>query len=305
MTDIGRSNPTAASRGPTRASPWRIAKRWFVDWSLALPIIIVAIFMLFVPCVVMVRQSFADATGAGFTLANWISVFGSKTMRSAMINSLMLGFTVATIALLVGAPLAWIVSRMTRMNRAIHLGILNVATNFSGIGLGFAFVAALGTYGMVTLSLQALGLPISLPAPNTFWGLVVAYEYSNVPLFVLLTLPAMSLLRDEWWEAAQACSASRLQFWLRIGWPVLRPFLLASWLLIFTWSVGMYGVPVALLGTSPTAFRLVTVEMSQSMLGSLFGSQRMPVLAVSLMLLAAVSLTLYRFIVRRGTRWLN
>lgn len=305
MKDLGRSISTAASRGPVRASPWRAVTRWLSDWSLALPIIVVAVLMLLVPCVVMLRQSFADSTGSGFTLSNWIGVFGSKNMRSAMANSLMLGFTVASIAFVVGAPLAWIVSRMTLTNRALHLGILNVATNFSGIGLGFAFVAALGTYGMVTLSLQALGLPLSPPAPNTFWGLVIAYEYSNVPLFVLLTLPAMSLLREEWWEAAQACSASRMQFWRRIGWPVLRPFLLASWLLIFTWSVGMYGVPVALLGTSPTAFRLVTVEMSQSMLGSLFGSQRMPVLAVSLMLLAAVSLTLYRIIVRRGTRWLK
>ncbi len=305
MTDIGLSIPTATRRGPERASSWPTIQRWLVDWSLALPIIIVAIFMLLVPCIVMVRQSFADGTGGGFTFDNWVSVFGSKTMRSAMINSLMLGFTVATIALVVGTPLAWIVSRMTRKNRAIHLGILNVATNFSGIGLGFAYVAALGTYGMVTLSLQALGLSVSPPAPNTFWGLVLAYQYSNLPLFVLLTLPAMSLLRDEWWEAAQACSASRLQFWLNIGWPVLRSFLLASWLLIFTWSVGMYGVPVALLGTSPTAFRLVTVEMSHSMLGSLFGSQRMPVLAVSLMVLAAASLTLYRIIVARGTLWLK
>lgn len=305
MTDIGRMIPSAAKRGPQGASLLQAIKRSFVDWSLAMPIIVLAVLMLLVPCIVMVRQSFADTTGGGFTLSNWLSVFESSAMRSAMINSLMLGFAVATIALLVGTPLAWIVSRMTRGNRAIHLGILNVATNFSGIGLGFAFAAALGTYGMVTLSLQAVGLPVSPPAANTFWGLVLAYEYSNLPLFVLLTLPAMSLLRDESWEAAQVCSASRLQFWLKIGWPTLRSFLLASWLLIFTWSVGMYSVPVALLGSSTASFRLVTVEMSHSMLGSLFGSHKMPVLAVCLMVLAAVSLTLYRIVIGRGTRWLK
>ena len=211
----------------------------------------------------------------------------------------------ATIALLIGTPLSWLVSRMTRLNRSLNLGILNVATNFSGIGLGFAYVAALGVYGMVTLGLKALGLNIQPPAQSSFWGLVMAYEYSNVPLFVLLSLPAMSLLRDEWWEAAQTSAATRFQFWRYIGWPILRPFLLADWLLIFTWSVGLYGLPVALIGERPGSFRLVTVEMYRSMMGSLFGERRMPVYAVFLMILAAISLLTYRYIVRKGSAWLT
>ena len=134
---------------------------------------------------------------------------------------------------------------------------------------------------------------------------MLAYEYSTVPLFVLLSLPAMALLRDEWWEAAQTSAATRLQFWRHVGWPILRPFLLADWLLIFTWSAGMYGVPVALEGDRPAAYRLVTVEMYRSLFGSLFGERRMPVFAVSLMALAVVSLLLYRLITRSGNRWLT
>ena len=86
---------------------------------------------------------------------------------------------------------------------------------------------------------------------------------------------------------------------------MLRPFLLADWLLIFTWSAGMYGVPVALEGDRPAAFRLVTVEMYRSLFGSLFGERRMPVFAVSLMALAVVSLVAYRGITRSGSRWLT
>ncbi|ALN75416.1 hypothetical protein [Aureimonas sp. AU20] len=67
---------------------------------------------------------------------------------------------------------------------------------------------------------------------------------------------------------------------------MLRPFLLASWLLIFTWSVGMIG-------------------MSRTLQGSLFGSQRMPAMAVILMLCAMISLTLCRVVVPRGLKWLT
>lgn len=294
----------AAPPPPKAARPSRVA-RALGDWLPALPLILVAGTLLLAPCFVMIRASFADATGSGFTVGNWTGVFNSRTARAAIGNSLLLGFTVATIALLVGAPLAWILSRMARGSRSLYLGLLNVAANFSGIGIGFAFVAALGTYGMVTLMVRSLGLDVTPPAANSFWGLVLAYEYTNVPMFVLFSLPAMALIREEWWEAAQVCSASRFQFWRHVGWPVLRPFLLASWLLIFTWSVGMYGTPVALMGESPAAYPLITIDMSRTLQGSLFGSQRMPVMAVILMVFAMASLLLFRLFTRRGLKWLT
>ena len=277
---------------------------WLADWSLALPLIVVAGLMLVTPVIAMVVASLSDDAGA-FTFDNWIKTYVSLAAQRAFINSLTLAATVATLALVIGAPLSWVTSRLTRLNRSLHLGILNVATNFSGIGLGFAYVATLGAFGMVTLAMKRAGLDAAPPPQASFWGLVLAYEYSNVPLFVLLSLPAMALLRDEWWEAAQASAASRLQFWRYVGWPVLRPFLMADWLLIFTWSAGMYGVPVALEGDRPAAYRLVTVEMYRSLYGSLFGERRMPVYAVSLMILAVASLFAYRRITRSGSRWLT
>lgn len=277
---------------------------WLADWSLALPLIVLAATMLVTPVIAMLVASFTTESGS-FTLENWTKTYGALSAQRAVINSLTLAASVATIALVVGAPLSWTISRLTRLNRSLHLGILNVATNFSGIGLGFAYVATLGAFGMVTLAMKRVGLEATPPPQASFWGLLMAYEYSNVPLFVLLSLPAMSLLRDEWWEAVQTSGGTRLQFWRHVGWPVLRPFLLADWLLIFTWSSGMYGVPVALEGDRPGAFRLVTVEMYRSLFGSLFGERRMPVYAVSLMGLAIVSLLLYRAITRSGNRWLT
>lgn len=295
--------PAPAGAAPTRPAARRAAA-WLADWSLALPLIALAAVMLVAPALAMIHASLTDDDGA-LTLVNWTKTFGSATAQHAIENSLLLGLTVATVTTIIGTPLAWIISRMTRWSRSLHLGILNVATNFSGIGLGFAYTAALGTYGMVTLLMHDAGIAATPPTQSSFAGLVMAYEYSNVPLFVLLCLPAMSLLRDEWWEAAQASAATRLQFWRHIGWPVLRPFVLADWLLIFTWSVGMYGLPVALVGQVPGGPRLITVEMYRSMLGSLFGDHRMPVYAVLLMMIAAVSLLTYRTVVRRGTRWLT
>tara|TARA_R110001583_G_scaffold140307_1_gene292523 strand:+ start:9385 stop:10293 length:909 start_codon:yes stop_codon:yes gene_type:complete len=292
-----------AKRGPETA-PLSPYLRWLTNWGPALPLIIIGVFTLVVPCALMLRQSFALPDGSGFTLGNWSSLMNSRSARITILNSLLLSFNVATIALLVGGPLTWIISRMTRSWQALNLGLLTVANNFSGIGLAFGYVAALGSYGMITLSLKIVGIDIVPPASSSFWGLTIAYEYGIVPMFVLLTLPSMALIRDEWWEACQCCGASRWQFWRYVGIPVLGPFLGASWILCFTWSMGLYGLPVALLGASRPAYNLITLKMSHSMTGLLLGNQQMPVLAVILMIIAVCALTLYKLMLKRAGKWL-
>ena len=122
----------------------------------------------------------------GWTLDFWRDTFDSNAGRVAILTSVQLALICATLSLLVGAPLAWLVSRMVTARRSAWLALLNVAANFGGVGLAFAYVAALGTYGMMTLAVQTVGLPFNPPEIGSLTSLVLAYEYTNVPLFVLL-----------------------------------------------------------------------------------------------------------------------
>jgi putative spermidine/putrescine transport system permease protein len=198
------------------------------------------------------------------------------------------------------------ISRMLRGSRAFWPGLLNVAANFGGIGLAFSYMATIGTVGMLTLMVQGLGISFDAPQQGSMIALVLAYEYSNVPLFVLLTIPAMAILRDDWWEAAQTAAATRLVFWRRIGAPILAPFLIAGWLLIFTWTLGIYGIAYGLAGQSgATAVHLITLQIGSALQSDvLLGPGRAAILAVVLMLFATVSLLLYRYTLRRALRWL-
>ena len=136
------------------------------------------------------------ATGV-WTLDAWAETLQRKGDQRAIVTSLELGAVCATISLLVGAPLAWRLSRSSHGFRSSWLSLLNVGANFGGIGLAFGFTAALGTYGMVTLLLNGAGIAFSPPSPASFLGLLLAYVYTNVPLFVLLTVPAMNVIRGE------------------------------------------------------------------------------------------------------------
>ena len=277
--------------------------QWLADWLPALPILIIAYGLLVAPVIALLIQSFLSDEGT-LTLANWAEILSSRLNRRAIITSLLLGASSATTSLLIGAPIAWFVSRMLPTGRSLWLSMLNMATNFSGIGLAFGFVAILGSFGMVTLAFKDLGLPFVPPAPNTFWGLLLAYDYTNIPLFILLTIPGMGILRNDWWEAAQTCGATQGQFWRAIGLPILTPFLGAGWLLIFTWSIGLYGIPFALAGNGATRkVALITLQIGDILQASVSGQGGAAVLAIILLLIAAIALLTYRWMIRRAAKW--
>ena len=303
VVKLGGLESTGGSASPSPAARLR---GWLAAWLPAIPLLVLVGFFLVAPVAVLVWQSFTGMGQSGLSLDLWAKVLGQARTQSAIATSLTLAGGCATITLIIGAPLAWMISRMLRGSRAFWLGLLNVAANFGGIGLAFSYTATIGSVGMLTLILQGLGVSFDAPRQGSMIALVLAYEYANVPLFVLLTIPAMAILRDDWWEAAQTAAATRFVFWRRIGAPILAPFLLAGWLLIFTWTLGIYGIAYGLAGQSgATAVQLITLQMGSALQSDvILGPGRAAILACVLMVFATASLILYRIILRRAMRWL-
>jgi len=292
--------------GSASPSPIARVRGWLAAWLPAIPLLLLVSTCLIAPVIVLVYQSFTGMGDTGLSLDLWFKVLKLASIQSGIQTSLILATGCATLTLLIGSPLAWMISRMLRGSRAFWLGLLNVAANFGGIGLAFAYTATIGSVGMLTLMIQGLGIDFVAPRQGTMFALVVAYEYSNIPLFVLLTIPAMAVLRDDWWEAAQTAAATRWTFWRRIGAPVLAPFLLAGWLLIFTWTLGIYGIAYGLAGQSgSTPVQLITLQIGNALQSDvLLGPGKAAILAVILMVFATTSLLLYRTLLRRALRWL-
>ena len=126
--------------------------------------------------------------------------------QRSFIASLKLSFVTALLGGLIGVLLAYAAATLRRPKwlRSGVTAFSGVAANFGGIPLAFAFIAALGTQGLMTkilktggLDLQAHGFTI-----RSFWGLVIVYLYFQIPLMVLVTFPAIDGLKPAWREAA-------------------------------------------------------------------------------------------------------
>lgn len=252
----------------------------------------------------LIAQTFVSSDGIGLGL--WARVLGQVVTQRAIVTTVELGLVCATISTLIGTPVAWLITRMLPGGRSIWLGLFNVAAHFGGIGLAFAYVATLGVFGMVTLLIQGLGIGFTPPDRASFTALVLVYEYANVPFFVLLTVPAMAVVRQEWFEAAETAAASRWQFWRRVGLPILAPFLAAGFVLCFTSAIGNYAIAFGLAGKTATLpVPLITLLIGTALDEDvLLGPSRAAVMSVVLIVIAFAALIAYRRLTARGARWL-
>lgn len=289
-----------------RAGRARRAVRWLVDWAPVLPFVLVISTLLIGSGVWLVRTSFGGPEG-GWTVDPWRDLFGNPLTREAIVRSVQLSAVVATLCVVVGTPLAWYVTHLTGWGRSLSQSLANALSNFGGASLAIAMVTAFGAVGFVRLSLADLfgvDLPFTL---YSFWGLVVTYLYFCLPLYVLLLVPAMGALRPEWWEAVQVSSGTRWTYWRRVGLPVLSPFVVSGWVLLFAWAIGQFSVPFALLGEVPEV-QVMTLRLGNFLFSATGGTNRFnraAALAVLLMAFAAGALFVYRALSVRMLRRLE
>jgi putative spermidine/putrescine transport system permease protein len=275
------------------------------EWAVVLPFVVAIAWLLLGPAANIVLDSIRDAQG-DLTLLNWRDVVANPLTRRAIITSMVVGVIIASLTAVIGVPLAWCISRLKIGSRSIGAAALNVAANIPATSLVFGFAAAFGGAGMVTLAMRTVWP--DAPTLNIYnpTGLVCIFLYFHVPLFTLLVLPAMSAVSEDLWEAASVCGAGPLRFWRRIGLPVLAPFVLAGWVLMLVWSIGQYGVPLAL-GWTEATLNLMTLRIGDLIqsVGSNNRFGRAACLSLLLIILSVAALWLYHYLLRRALRWIR
>ena len=205
--------------------------------------------------------AFKGETG-GYTFANIVDIVQTPNLRHAYRQSIEISLVTALVGGLLGLLIAYAAIRegTPRWIRSAFTTFSGVAANFGGIPLAFAFIATLGTIGIVTQFLNnVFGVNI-YEHGFAIWsrhGVELAYLYFQIPLMILVIAPAIDGLRAEWREASSNLGASSFQYWRHIGIPVLMPSLLGAVILLFGNSFAAYATAYGL--TSGTGLPLVPI----------------------------------------------
>jgi putative spermidine/putrescine transport system permease protein len=292
------SLPLATSRPRLAVPSWR--------WLGVAPFFIFALLFLVLPTLYLVVGAFQDAEGR-FTLAN-IANLSQASIVSAYAISLQVSAASALGGAVVGAFLAAAVvfGGLPRWIRPTVVTFSGVASNFAGIPLAFAFLATLGRTGLVTTLLITLtDFNIYSAGFNllSFWGLVITYLYFQIPLMVLILLPALDGLKREWREASEILGASRWQYWSYVAFPILWPSFLGSTLLLFANAFGAIATAYGLTGSS---LNIVPILLYAQIRGDVLHNANLGyALALGMILITAASNFAYIWLRRRSERWMR
>jgi putative spermidine/putrescine transport system permease protein len=227
--------------------------------------------------------------------------------RRAYLGSLQLSAITAVLGAVLGLALAVAVlrARRGRLLRRLVLTASGVLANFGGIPLAFAFIATIGTSGVVTAVLQdTFGLGRGGFSLYSMAGLALVYLYFLIPLMVLTIVPALEALRPQWREAADNLGATGWQYWRYVGGPVLAPPVIGATMLLFASAFAAYATARALVGSS---IPLVTLQIADALSSNVVvGSENLgKALALGMVLLIGVVMAFYAWVQRRTQRWLS
>ena len=169
-----------------------------------------------------------------WTLSNYQSAFEMAPVRSALGNSLLLGVATATIGAVLMAVLSLIIYRTRMPGRQLLEYVVmfpqSVPRMVFGLGLLMAWVV----------------MPV--PVYGTLWLLLIAYLTVFLPLGVRTLSGVVLQIDRSLEESARVCGASWLYQVRTVTMPLLRPGLIAAWMLLFIASVREVGASVLLVG---------------------------------------------------------
>jgi putative spermidine/putrescine transport system permease protein len=222
--------------------------------------------------------------------------------RQSVINSFVVSGLSALIGAVAGTAIGYaiVATHHERLRNGL-VALANVTSNAGGISLAFAYITVLGSTGAITIALRLIGIDLySFFSLYSMAGLVIVYIYFQVPLMVVLMLPAFSALRREWSEASMTLGGTPRDFWRRVGIPVLLPAIVSGTILMFASGMGAYATAVALIAQA----NLMTVQISILRQGEvIFNPSQADAMATLLLVFVAVAVVLHSLLQRRTQRW--
>ena len=261
---------------------------------------------LVIPTLVVAIGAFAG--DGGFTWSN-VTALGESYVLEAFGRSILLSASTALLGAIIGALLAYALAtaRPGGLLRRIVTAASGVLAQFGGVTLAFAFIATIGLSGFVTVFLRdQLGVDIYGGGVWLFElpGLVLVYTYFQIPLMVIVFLPALDGIRPQWREATESLGGSTWQYWTKVAGPLLAPAFLGSTLLLFANAFSAYATAAALVsqGNPIVPLQIRSALTSEVVLGQANLGKAM---ALGMVLVVAVVMTLYALLQRRTARWLG
>jgi iron(III) transport system permease protein len=241
------------------------ARSWSAPWfkDPTLPVWVGAavflVFLMLFPLGSIFRASLWDETG--FSLGRYLEVFTNAAFLKAIWNTVVISFWVGVIAVVIGALLAWLVTR-TDLPWKKTIRALVMASFVTPPFLGaFAWTLLAGpNAGALNKFFRSLtGSEEALFNIFTMSGLIFVMALYSFPYVFSMVANVCELISSDLEDAAEILGASRWQTAWTVTMPLALPALIGGFILAFLHSLSLFGAP-AILGL-PAGIHTITTQI--------------------------------------------
>jgi ABC-type spermidine/putrescine transport system permease subunit I len=208
-----------------------------------------------------------------FTFEHYAKLFGEPAYLRAFRNTAQISLWVTVIALLLGYPLAYLMTVVSKRTRAILIVLVLVPFWTSVLVRTFAWMVILGRRGLINQILIGWGVtdrPLALI--YNMVGVLIGMVHVLLPFMVLPLLSVMSRIDGSLVTAARSLGASPRQAFLRVFLPLSLPGVSAGCVLVFLLAVGFYITPALLGGEGQVTFATLIELVVRDLLDWNFGA---------------------------------
>ena len=156
--------------------------------------------------------------------------------------------TATAIALVLGIPLALVLSRTTGTLRSVLRALTTLPMVLPPVVGGVALLLAFGRRGLIGAPLyQLFGVQI----PFTTTAAVIAETFVAMPFLVIAIEGGLRSLDQRYEEAARALGANSWKVFARVTLPLLRPAIFSGAVLCWARALGEFGATITFAGNLP------------------------------------------------------
>jgi len=298
-TDVLATAPPVKTRSPSLGFSWSALGM--------LPFAAFSVLFLIVPTALLLVRAFEGPDGS-FTLNNIVDLFGNPSI----IHSFWLSIEISLVTAVAGAVFGFLIAYAIVLGnlpgwvRGAVMTFAGVASNFAGVPLAFAFIATLGRVGLVAFILRDwFGVNFNAMGFNlyTFLGLSIVYLYFQIPLMVLVIVPALEGLKREWREATAVLGGTTFDYWRYVAIPVLWPSMLGSTLLLFANAFGAIATAYALTGSALT---IIPIQLYAQIRGDVLNNPGLGyAIALGMVVITSITSGAYIWLRNWSERWVR
>ncbi|WP_293706775.1 ABC transporter permease subunit [Stenotrophomonas sp. UBA7606] len=231
-----------------------------------------------------------NAFTVNLNLGNYTALFTDSQYVVAYLSSIKIAVISTLLTLLIGYPMAYVISRMSPSARNIAMMLVVLPSWTSFLIRVYAWIGILDSNGLINRTLMSMGL-IDEPL-RILYTPVAAYigiVYCYLPFMVLPLYANLVKLDHRLLEAAYDLGAKPWQAFLRITLPLSRSGIIAGCMLVMIPAVGEFVIPEMLGGPD-------TLMIGRVLWGEFFNNRDWPLasaVAIVMLILLLIPIIIF------------